>query len=116
MPNLDLSALEKMVAGDPAKLSRLLGIFVSTTQKTLAEMEACIAGEQLPTLARLAHRLRSAAATVGAHRIARQCEALESSTTEADAADRAARRVQEIQALFAEVQQELAERSGLPQR
>ena len=115
MPNLDLSALEKMVAGDPAKLSRLLGIFVSTTQKTLAEMEACIAGEQLPTLARLAHRLRSAAATVGAHRIARQCEALESSTTEADAADRAARRVQEIQALFAEVQQELAERSEHPQ-
>mgnify|MGYP003704528733 CR=1 FL=1 len=32
-----------------------------------------------------------------------------------EAAERAARRVQEIQALFAEVQQELAERSGHPQ-
>ena len=111
MPNLDLTALEKMVSGDPVKVTRLLGVFMTTTQKTLVEMDTCVASGQLPGVARLAHRLRSAAATVGAHRIARKCEALESSTGVGDAPARTARRVAEMHTLFAAVEQEVAQRN-----
>ncbi len=111
MPNLDLTALEKIVGGDAAKVTRLLGVFMTTTQKTLTEMDVCVASGQIPSVGRLAHRLRSAAATVGAHRIARKCEALESSIGVADAPARTARRVAEMHELFADVEREVARRN-----
>jgi len=110
MPSLDLTALETIVGGDPAKVTRLLGVFAATTTQTIAEMNSCVTTGQLAMVARLAHRLRSAAATVGAHRIAHICEVLESTSGAGGADARIVEHIADLQARFAEVEVDVATR------
>jgi two-component system sensor histidine kinase/response regulator len=104
MPALDLQALEKLVGGNAEKVARLLGVFMKTTRETLREMTEAMNGGHFNAVGRLAHRLRSSAATVGAHRLALKCESLESSAGGADAEARVARRLSELHVLFAELE------------
>ena len=75
--SIDRSVLARLVNFDPAKVRRFALKFVESSRATLMEMQASCERADLIALGRLAHRLKSAAATVGAEGIAALCKELE---------------------------------------
>lgn len=83
---VDRSALAKLVNHDPAKIRRFALKFVENSRATLAEMQNASKQGDLIALGRLAHRLKSSAATVGAAAFSDLCKDLESACQRNDTA------------------------------
>ena len=74
---VDRSALAKLVNFDPVKIRRFVLKFVENSRATLVEMQNTSKQSDLVALGRLAHRLKSSAATVGAGALSILCKDLE---------------------------------------
>ena len=83
---VDRSALARLVNFDEAKIKRFALKFVENSRATLIEMQNASRQSDLIALGRLAHRLKSSAATVGAEAFSRACQELESTCQKNDAA------------------------------
>jgi CheY-like chemotaxis protein len=77
LPGLDISRWIDNGMGDLALYRRLLVLFMKEQQAFPAPMQAALDAGDLPTLRRLAHSLRSVAATLGAPAVERAARALE---------------------------------------
>jgi len=76
-PAIELERLSQLLNHDSAKLARLARVFIDTTREGLAQMQQAYQARDLQTLARLGHKLKSSAATMGARRLAQDCAQLE---------------------------------------
>ncbi|WP_310448049.1 ATP-binding protein [Thiobacillus sp.] len=77
--------IEMLGMDDPAMLADFYMDFLRTGERTLAEMQQAHLDLRSDEIGRLAHRLKSAARTVGAHALADCCQALEQAGKQADA-------------------------------
>ncbi len=75
--SVDTNALRTLLRGDAAKVAMFATRFVDTARETVAGMQQALAAGDLAALARHAHSLKSAAATVGAQGFADLCIDLE---------------------------------------
>jgi len=106
---LDLEVLSAYVNGDADKIRRYSRLFIEFANESLGEMEAALQRDDLAELARIGHRLRSSALTVGAARVAACCEMLERAETRGR--DGAARDVAEIGMLVQQIANVLQQRA-----
>jgi two-component system, sensor histidine kinase and response regulator len=83
---VDRSALARLVNYDEAKIKRFALKFVENSRATMVEMQNTSRHSDLIALGRLAHRLKSSAATVGAEAFSRACKELENTCQKNDAA------------------------------
>lgn len=74
---LDLSVLEKMVGGNPAKFRKFALLFISSMTDVLAQVDSAVARQDLPALAAMGHRAKSTALNIGATGLSGQCLLLE---------------------------------------
>ena len=74
--------LSRLLNNDPVKVARFGQRFVETGRETVERMRSAVSGNDLEEIARLAHSFRSAAATVGAMRLADLVEAVERAVAE----------------------------------
>jgi two-component system, sensor histidine kinase and response regulator len=82
---IDRSALARLVNYDPVKIRRFALKFVENSRATLLEMQNTSKHSDLVALGRLAHRLKSSAATVGAEAFSTLCKELELACQKNDA-------------------------------
>jgi PAS domain S-box-containing protein len=86
-PLLDRAALEELRGGiEPGRLPQLIAVFAEETEERLALLAAARAAGDTATLGRLAHALKSAAATFGAAALARRAGLIEEACRAGDAA------------------------------
>jgi two-component system, sensor histidine kinase and response regulator len=78
---VDREVLARLLHHDPTKVERFSDHFVTTTAASVIEMQNALAHRNRADIARVAHRVKSAAATVGASKIASTCAALERACT-----------------------------------
>lgn len=97
---LDVQVLRQYVGDDDAVVRQFLRGFHERLDATRADMTAAWQAGDAPLLGRLAHRLKSAARTVGALQLADSCHALETEATAGEPPP--------VAACWAEVQQALA--------
>ncbi len=97
-----LSDLRESV--EPARLPKLLALFAEETEARLARIAQAVAANDLDTLARMAHALKSSAGAFGAAALARAVSALE----EEARAGRAAEAARLAERVFALAQPSLA--------
>jgi PAS domain S-box-containing protein len=86
---IDLSLLGQMLRQDPEKIRKFALKFVESARDCVAEIEAALECADSATLARLGHRLKSSAKTVGATRFADLCQRLETCKRSEDLAEAA---------------------------
>ena len=103
------TALARLVNYDPAKIRRFALKFVENSRATLLEMQS--KHSDLVALGRLAHRLKSSAATVGAEAFSTLCKELESVCQKNDVAQ-AAQMVAELAPALEGVNAELLADGG----
>ncbi len=108
---VDRTALARLVNFDPVKIRRFALKFVENSRATLAEMQSTSKQSDLIALGRLAHRLKSSAATVGAEAFSTLCKDLEGTCQKNDAA-LAAQLVRELAAALEAVNAELLSDNG----
>jgi two-component system, sensor histidine kinase and response regulator len=84
--SVDRSALARLVNHDEAKIRRFALKFVENSRATMVEMQNTSRHSDLIALGRLAHRLKSSAATVGAEALSGACKELENTCQKNDAA------------------------------
>jgi CheY-like chemotaxis protein len=105
---VDVGVLKALIGGDEAVLREFLSDFRASAADITAELrEVCVAG-QPATSAALAHKLKSAARSVGALPLGELCEAMERSGKAGD--------VQSLAALLPQFEQEWARVDGFLQR
>jgi len=85
-PAVDPTALATLLNNDPAKIARFAVKFVESSTATAVAMQEALARNDLNGVGRLAHRMKAAAATVGARGLARLCESLEQACSTEDRA------------------------------
>jgi PAS domain S-box-containing protein len=83
---IDLQVLAKMVDHDAIRMRKYAFKFVESAGAVVAEMETALAVRDTTTAARLGHRLKSSARTVGAGRFADLCQGIEACRHDADPA------------------------------
>ena len=108
---IDLSILAGRVGNAPDTLSMYTALFVETAQETLQEMQTCLAAGDMIALHTQAHRLKSAAFTVGAMRFGQYCQELERMKRSSDLVA-AQPKVGQLRALLELIEQRVKE-SGL---
>ena len=81
---LDLTALPRLLGDDPVTLARFSSRFVETTAVSVAAMHSALDDGDVETVGRLAHSLKSAAATVGAMSLATLADELEATCLAGD--------------------------------
>jgi signal transduction histidine kinase/HPt (histidine-containing phosphotransfer) domain-containing protein/BarA-like signal transduction histidine kinase len=74
---IDLSILLASLNGEVDRVRKFAFMFVNAMPKTLTEIDAALAREDLTALGELGHRAKSSAATVGAMGMARLCQTLQ---------------------------------------
>ena len=104
---IDLSVLASRVGNAPGTITLYTSLFIETAQETLQEMDASLAAGDMTALNSQAHRLKSAALTVGAMRFGRLCQELERMKRNDDGAA-AQLRVGQLQALLERIVQQVA--------
>jgi PAS domain S-box-containing protein len=102
-PRFDPQALGRMVGDDRTMHRRLLDRFVATTTAVMQELSVLQAASDLKGLASAAHRLKSAAHTVGAVQLGLLCQELESLARQGQTAA-SLQQVVAIQTAFTEVE------------
>ncbi len=83
---VDRSALARLVNFDPVKIRRFALKFVENSRTTFVDMQASSKHADLVALRRLAHRLKSSSATVGADAFSTLCKNLEAACQKNDPA------------------------------
>lgn len=73
----DATTLTRMVGDHPAMHRRLLDKFLLGSEEQLAAITAAVAAGDLASAATVAHKMKSAARTIGAMRLGRLCQDLE---------------------------------------
>lgn len=105
---LDLTRLLEMFGDEPATISRILGLFVKETATDMADLfTACASGDASET-ASVAHRVKGAAAGVGAEWLRSGAEQLESVARRGQMAD-ASQLMCRLQSEFERVKETIAE-------
>ncbi len=107
MPNVDLSVLSRILNGDLAKVRRFGDKFLDTARVAQQDLQSASSRRDLVAMSRLCHKLRPAAATVGAARLAGLCQDLELACNAGDGRQ-AERLFAEMPALIDEVAAQLA--------
>ncbi|MCD2519534.1 CHASE domain-containing protein [Massilia sp. G4R7] len=74
---IDLGLLENTFDGDRERMRKYAFMFISTTRDALDEIDAALSRGDVTSAAAVAHRIKSAARTVGALAFAAVCEDLE---------------------------------------
>lgn len=98
---IDLAELDKLAASVDER-SDILRAYLEQTRIDCAELEAALAQSDVQASLRTAHRMKGASRMVGAHPLARACEALEYALRRGEPGD--ARMVQEaLQRLYAQL-------------
>jgi len=77
LPEWDAQALHSLLGNNLAAHGKLQQTFLRSATQSLADMADASAAQDLPQLAALGHKLKSAARTVGGMRLGGLCEALE---------------------------------------
>jgi len=108
---IDRSALARLVNYDPVKVRRFALKFVENSRATLLEMQNSTRQSDLVALGRLAHRLKSSAATVGAEAFSILCKELEAACQRNDVVQ-AAQMVGELAPVLEGVNAELLADGG----
>ena len=83
---LDLSLLRSSMRNNQANIARLLRLFLENARQTMDAIDAAHERGDLIEIARLGHRLKSSAGTVGAAQLAEACARLEDAGKRGDAA------------------------------
>jgi len=74
---MDLSVLATLLGDDPQKLRKFAYKFLLSSQEGVRDMDAALVRGEVQTVRELGHRIKSAARSVGAFRMADLCEDLE---------------------------------------
>ncbi|WP_083296203.1 response regulator [Duganella sp. HH101] len=74
---MDLSVLATLLGDDPLKLRKFAYKFLLSSQEGVRDMDAALLRGEVQTVRELGHRIKSAARSVGAFRMADVCEDLE---------------------------------------
>jgi CheY-like chemotaxis protein/HPt (histidine-containing phosphotransfer) domain-containing protein len=74
---LDLDALRVLTRGQAGATARVLGQFKRVHDRDVAALLAAVEGNNLPEVARVAHRIKGAALLIGARAVASMCAQLE---------------------------------------
>ncbi|OEZ60968.1 response regulator [Duganella sp. HH105] len=74
---IDLSVLATLLGHDPLKLRKFAYKFLLSSQEGVRDMDAALVRGEVQTVRELGHRIKSAARSVGAFRMADVCEDLE---------------------------------------
>jgi two-component system sensor histidine kinase/response regulator len=85
-PIWDPASLSALVGDNPAMHKRLLDKFLLTAQQQVTDILAACVADDAPTVAAVAHPLKSAARTVGALALGELCQALEAAGRAGDTA------------------------------
>ena len=107
MPNVDLTVLARILNGDMAKVRRFGDKFLDTARVALQDLQSASGRRDLVAMSRLCHKLRPAAATVGATRLAELCQGLEAACNAGDGRQ-AERLLNDLPPLLDEVAAQLA--------
>ena len=81
---LDPGALARIVGDDPAVLSEFMAKFGRAADKAMARIDAAMSTGNRAEVSSLAHQLKASAAAVGAIRLSRLCERIETTALEND--------------------------------
>ncbi len=107
-PVFDPTAIEKLrtVAGDQGStfVAEMAELFLEETRKLLPELQAGCDGQDWKAVSRLAHSLKSSAATLGAMRLSAACRILELDTSNGEPKSDAAGLVAEVMRYFEEAE------------
>jgi CheY-like chemotaxis protein len=76
-PPADLNVLAELVGTDPEVIDEVLKTFLSSTAQTAVELGEGVASGSSRAVSGAAHKLKSAARSIGAHRLAGLCQELE---------------------------------------
>ena len=104
--SVDLEVLAGLLGNDPEKIAKFARKFVVASASSHDQLLLHLKNGDLGRTEQVAHRMKSAAMTVGARGLARSCEALEKACASGDAAEANLLR-QEIAALVERALQEL---------
>ena len=110
----DAGALAQLVGNNPLMHSRLLDKFLIGGREQVASVQAAAAAQDLGTVTRVAHTLKSAARTVGAMALGELCQSLEAAGRTGDVTGCEAM-THRLVGAFSEVEEEIgAHCAGLP--
>jgi len=84
---LDINILKREIGEDPAKVAKFLNFFQKSSQEISTEIIAAIRSQQLDAVYAAAHKLKSAARTVGALDLGDLCVAIEQAAKTGGQAD-----------------------------
>lgn len=76
-PAVDSAVFAELAGHDPVRLVKLAGMFVRNAGEDVARLEAALAKGDIGAAKRIAHKLKSSSAYVGAEPLRRLAEALE---------------------------------------
>ncbi|HEX3062544.1 MAG TPA: ATP-binding protein, partial [Usitatibacter sp.] len=83
---VDLSLLREVVGDDPAMQRAVLAEFMRSSRDDAAQLHAALASRDVERATHIAHRLKGAGASVGAHGLRRACEEIEAAGRAGDLA------------------------------
>jgi HPt (histidine-containing phosphotransfer) domain-containing protein len=84
---VDLEVLAGLLGNNPEKIAKFAHKFVAASIASNAQLQQHLKDGDLGRTEQIAHRMKSAAMTVGARALARSCEALEKTCASGDAAE-----------------------------
>ena len=79
---IDLSVLVQLTSSNPKMMLKIATAFVTSMERTVAELDAALATRDRAALAALGHKAKSSAGAVGAHGLSRLCTQLEASMSD----------------------------------
>jgi HPt (histidine-containing phosphotransfer) domain-containing protein len=77
MNRIDLSKLKLIVGSDESQFAELLKLFVTTSSRLIAELDAAVARGDLPAVGRISHSLKGSAGVIGAQQLYDHLEHME---------------------------------------
>jgi CheY-like chemotaxis protein/HPt (histidine-containing phosphotransfer) domain-containing protein len=107
---LDMEALASSFGGDRERMRKYAFLFVSTARAALGEIDAALESGDMEAVGAVAHRVKSAARTVGAGGFAGLCEEIEGQAGRPAQARALAAR---LRAQLARIERELTARLGM---
>ena len=106
---IDLNVLIDLTRNNPKMIRNIAAVFLTSLERTVAELEAALAASDRAALAALGHKTKSSAGAVGAMGLSRLCQQLEASMREVSADPASARPlVESIRGLKAPISEKLA--------
>jgi two-component system, sensor histidine kinase and response regulator len=103
---IDLTEFASMLDDDVEEMQRFLSIFLDSMQQGLHEMDAAFSQQDYVTVRRVAHKIKSAAKTVGAMGFANLCQTLEA-LNDTDAPMQAAELIAQLHQLLLHIEAQL---------